>query len=62
MTKLVVVCEESKGTDGFATAIEDANATVTVDGVVVTVEFTEPVDTFTVVINKQVRVFSVTAE
>ena len=61
MTKLVVTLEESKGTDGFATAIDDANATVTVDGVVVTVEFTEPVDSFSVVINKQVRMFSATA-
>ena len=61
MTKLVLDFDSSKGTEGFVSPINDANANVTVNDNIVTIEFTEPVDSFTVVINKQVRLFSVTA-
>ncbi|MBQ9151565.1 MAG: discoidin domain-containing protein [Clostridia bacterium] len=60
MTKIVIDGNSSKPQDGWVDSITDSNATVTVDGTTVTIEFATPVDSFTVTIVSQVRVNAIT--
>ncbi len=63
MKKIVFNCDDYKTTypTDLQNSITDANATVTVVGTVVTVEFAEPVDSFTIAaLAGQVRVDSLT--
>ena len=61
MTKLVFTCGEYTGKD-YPAALQgatfDSGATVTVDGLVVTVTLAAPVNTFNITINTQVRLMS----
>lgn len=61
MTKIVFTCGEYTGKD-YPAALQgatfDSGATVTVDGLVVTVTLSAPVNTFNITINTQVRLMS----
>jgi len=62
MTKIVVTCDDYKTTypTALQSSITDTNATVTVDGVVVTIEFANAVDSFVIdALSAQVRVDSI---
>ncbi|MBO5041331.1 MAG: hypothetical protein J6D87_00040, partial [Clostridia bacterium] len=61
MTKIVIDANDGKPVEGWVECINDSNATVTQDGNIVTVEFTTPVDSFTVTVGAQVRANAITA-
>ena len=60
MTKIVIDSNPSKPVTGWSNSINDANATVTVDGNIVTIVFTTPVDTFEFSLVAQVRANAIT--
>ena len=60
MTKIIIDGNPGKPISGWVDSITDNNATVTVDGTTVTIEFATPVDSFTVVFAAQVRVNAIT--
>ena len=60
MTKIIIDGNPDKPISGWVDSITDNNATVTVDGTTVTIEFATPVDSFTVVFAAQVRVNAIT--
>ena len=60
MTKIVIDGNSGKPLTGWTDSITDSNATVTIDGLTVTIEFATPVDSFTVTFASQVRVNAIT--
>ena len=60
MTKIVIDGNSGKPLTGWTDSITDSNATVTIDGLTVTIEFATPVDSFTVAFASQVRVNAIT--
>ena len=60
MTKIVIDGNSGKPQSGWTDSISDENATVTINGNTVTIEFATPVDSFTVTFVAQVRVNAIT--